>query len=786
MQKFLLFLALSSFIACKSDTTPVSGVPQLGKSSIKEVINAMTIEEKANLVTGMGFFIPGMPDNMLPPVSEEDKKTPEKVVGAAGRTHAIPRLGIPSITLSDGPAGVRIQPIRNNDNSKTYYATAFPIATLLASSWDTALVHELGTAFGSEVRDYGIDVLLAPAMNIHRNSLGGRNFEYFSEDPVLSGHISAAIVNGVQSNGVGTSIKHFAANNNEFNRMAMDVQVNERTLREIYLKNFQITLQNCNPWTVMSSYNMINGTYTSENKALLDTVLRQEFGFKGMVMTDWYGGKNAAAQVNAGNDLLMPGSVTQKTAVLEALKNNTLSMAQLDANVERILNLIIKTPTFLKYKYSDAPDLKKNAEVSRKAATEGMVLLKNEGALPFAPAKKIALFGNVAYELIAGGTGSGDVNKAYMISLDKGLTNANYTLDGSLTDAYKQYAPAEKAKLPKPKTPFDPKVAIPEMPIDAALAQKLSTETDVAVVTFGKHSGEFIDRSVGVDFNLTAAEKAMLAAVSKSFHAKGKKVVVVLNVGGVVETASWRDNADAILLAWQAGQESGNAIADILSGAVNPSGKLPSTFPMSNMDESSSKNFPGKERTTTDYKPTGLLLESKPAEITYGEGVYVGYRYFGSFDVKTAYPFGYGLSYTKFSYSDVKLSAPKFNDKITATVTITNTGKKAGKEAVQFYLTSPAKQLDKPKNELKAFAKTKLLQPNESETITFTLNANDLASFDAATSAWVAEAGNYTVRASSVSTDMAHKATFSLDKALQLEKVHKVLVPKMVIKDLKK
>ena len=793
-------VTLLATLACKSptktsttSTTPNSSVstptsnavlPQLGKSPIRDVINVLTLDEKANLAIGMGFSIPGMPP--LAPIDPADATAPEKVLGAAGRTHAVPRLGIPSITVSDGPAGVRIQPIRNNDKSKTYYATAFPIASALASTWDTELVHDLGIAFGNEVREYGIDVLLAPAMNIHRNSLGGRNFEYYSEDPMLSGKIAAAITNGVQSNGVGVSIKHFAVNNNEFNRTAMNVHVSERALREIYLRNFQYAVQGSNPWTFMSSYNLVNGVYTSQNKALLDTILRQEWGYKGMIMTDWFGGKDAVEQMKAGNDLLMPGTLPQKQAIIEAVNGKQLTMNQLDANVERVLSLVLKSPTFLNYKYSDAPDLKQHAEVSRKAATEGMVLLKNDGVLPFATAKKVALFGNTSYALIAGGTGSGDVNKAYMISLDKGLTNANFNVNADLATAYGTYIVEEKAKQPKPKNMFDPKVALPEMAFTGDKLSQLVADNDVAIITIGKNSGEFADRNLAVDFNLTEGEAALIDNVSKAFRAKNKKVVVVLNIGGVIETATWRDKADAILLSWQAGQETGNAIADILRGSVNPSAKLPTTFPINHSDEASSKNFPGKELPFVDDGKPRRMFDGKPSEAVYEEGIYVGYRYFNTFNVKTAYPFGFGLSYTNFTYSNLKLSATAFKDKITATVTVTNTGKVAGKEVVQLYLRTPDRKLSKPESELKAFGKTKLLLPNQAQTLTFTLSVHELASFNTAISSWIADAGTYTVKIGSSSMDIKETATFTLDKDIVTEKVHKVLVPKIDIKEIRK
>ena len=739
-------------------------LPQLGKNPIPEIIKTMILEEKASLVVGTGLRFGGSG----PVVGEADGKVP----GAAGNTMSIPRLGIPGIVLADGPAGVRIDPVRKNDNSKTYYATAWPVETLLASSWDTTLVKRVGAAFGNEIKEYGVDVILAPGVNIQRDPLNGRNFEYYSEDPLVAGSMGAAMVNGIQSNGVGTSIKHFAANNQETTRNSVNAIVSERALREIYLKGFEIAIKNAQPWTVMSSYNKINGVFTSERKDLLTTVLRDEWGFNGIVMTDWYAGRDAVAQMLAGNDLIQPGSKNKSQAIVEAVNNGSLDVKVLDQNVERILRIITQTPSFKNYNYSDKPDLKVHTKLAREAASESMVLLKNESnVLPLEKGKRIAVFGVASYNTYIGGTGSGEVNTTYSVSIADGLNNTGYMLFEDLKTMYS--GQIEKNKTDHPKVALGPPRMIPELSITSEVIEKYANEADVAVFTIGRNAGEGADRKVDGDFNLNETEQALLKNVSETFHAKGKKLIVLINTGGAIETASWKNNADAILLTWQAGQEAGNAIADVLNGTVNPSGKLATTFPVKYADVPSSKNFPG---TPAD----------RPKDVTYEEGVYVGYRYYNSFDVKISYPFGYGLSYTSFSYSDLTLSSSSFNGSVKATVTITNTGKVAGKEVVQLYLSAPAKSMDKPAEELKGFAKTALLKPGLSQMISFTLKASDLASFDTAQSAWVADAGNYTVKIGASCQDIKLTKSFKLAKDIVVEKVHKVLVPQVPINELKR
>ena len=777
MKKISFFLIAINLLGVASAQTP-----QLGKNSVKEIIAAMTLEEKAKFLVGNGFKMPGQ----KPPGAPVIGQTEDKVPGAAGTTFAIPRLGIPSIVVADGPAGLRISPFRNGDSTKSFYATAWPIATLLASSWDTALVKKVGVAFGSEVRDYGVDILLAPALNIHRNPLGGRNFEYYSEDPIVAGNITAAIVNGIESNGVGTSIKHFAANNQETNRNTVNTIVSERALREIYLKGFEITVKKSQPWTVMSSYNLLNGTYTSQEYDLLTTILRKEWGFKGFVMTDWFGGKDPVEQMKAGNDLIMPGTPEQSKKIISAVEHDSLSVKVLDENVARILEIILQSPTFKGYKFSNNPDLTKDAAISRMAAAEGMVLLKNESnTLPFKQVKKVAVFGNTSYDIIAGGTGSGDVNKAYTISLVQGLTNAGYTTDATLKNNYVQYIADVKAKRPKPRGFFDAPKPISEMMFSADIINQKATDADIAIFTIGRNAGEGADRKMENDYYLSDTEKILINTIADAFHAKGKKLVVVLNVGGVVDVTSWKDKVDGILLAWQPGLEAGNAISDILSGKVNPSGKLATTFPVNYKDVPSANSFPGKEFPEKAVEGN-FGRKQIPAEVVYEEGIYVGYRYYNTFKVKTAYEFGYGLSYTNFSYSNLTLSATKFNGSITAKLTITNTGKVAGKEVVQLYISAPAVKLAKPAEELKAFAKTELLQPGKSQVIEFVITAADLASFDTNATSWIAEAGKYTIKAAASSEDIKQTASFDLPKDIVTEKCNRVLVPQVEINELKK
>ena len=731
--------------------------PQLRKDNIDEVLAAMTLEEKATLLVGgaRAQIVNGVTSGVA-----------AQVPGAAGNTRPIERLGIPGTVLADGPAGLRIQPTRQG-TSQTFYCTGFPVGTLLASSWDTALVEQVTTAMGEEVHEYGVDVLLAPGMNIHRNPLCGRNFEYFSEDPLLSGKMAAAYVRGIQKNDVGTSIKHYAVNNQETNRNEDDARVSERALREIYLKNFEIAVKESDPWTVMSSYNQLNGEYTQQKKDLLTTILRDEWGYKGIVMTDWGSKAGTVKSAWSGNDLMEPGNETEIQRIVAAVKDGSLDIQDVDRNVRNMLNYIVKTPSFAKYKYTNKPDLKAHAQVARQAAGESIVLLRNEGVLPLKGDEKVALYGISALDFVAGGTGSGDVNKAYVVNMEEAMTNAGFQLDKTLSDYYKAYIAYDKAQTAISGTVFSwfTSRKLSEIAIPAAAIANEAKANDVAVVVLGRNAGEGADRKQIDDFELTSVERELLRDVSTAYHAAGKKVVVVLNIGGVIETNSWKNLVDAIVLPWSPGQEGANAVADVLTGKVNPSGKLPMTFPVNFMDHPSSANFPyNYQQAQNSGWGWGPRQPQKDVDYTnYEEGIYVGYRFFSTAKVDVSYPFGFGLSYTSFAYSKpvVKATASGFE----ASITVTNTGKVAGKEVVELYVTAPEAGLAKPACELKAFAKTRELKPGESQTLKMVVDNYGIASFNDANSAWEAPAGTYKVCFGASVEDIRATASYKLGKA---------------------
>ena len=776
-------MVLAVAVGALSVTMTAQTAPQLNANNIEEVIKAMTLEEKAQLLVGGGndgFVGSGA---ML---GHQKKFVP----GAAGTTVAIPRLGIPATVQCDGPAGVHIDAHREGD-SRNYYATGFPVGTCLASTWNTDLVRKVGEAIGNETLEYGCDVVLGPGMNLHRNPLCGRNFEYYSEDPVVTGLMGTAFVLGVQSQGVGVSAKHFAVNSQESDRTRVDERLSQRALRELYLKGFEMMVRKSNPWTIMSAYNKINGIYAQGNKDLLTNILRNDWGYKGIVETDWIGKREdlpVEQEVAAGNDLMMPGYPAQVKDIVNAVKSGKLDVNDVDRNVRRMLEYIVKTPRFKGYKYSGEPDLKAHAAITRQSSTEGMVLLKNNAALPIRGLKTVALFGVNSYDFMSGGLGSGAVNVGYSVDMVTGLKNIGVATTPQLTEIYQNYVKYAKAKLKADKNPMmwflnqgQPK--LDEIDITERCVANEEPKADAAIITIGRQAGEGMDRQINGEFNLSKTEQDMIFRVSDAFHAKGKKVIVIINSGSVMETASWRDRVDAILVAWQPGIEGGNSVADILTGKVNPSGKLTMTWPIAATDHPSTANF-AKEYDMYTYKNMEGWGKGNIPGVDFSnheEDIYVGYRYFDTFKKDVAYPFGFGLSYTTFEMGKPSVKANGKN--IEVSVTVKNTGKVAGKQVAQVYVTAPKGAYEKPAKELKTFGKTRELKPGESQTLKMTLEKRDLASFDEANSQWKVDAGNYLFQ---VGTDVESiKGTATLKVAEYTEKTSSACAPNVQLNYLK-
>lgn len=755
-------------ILCAAIATAMSATAaeplKLNKDNIDEIIKELTLKEKAHLVVGTRLR-----DNKS--AAGEVGYTRKIIPGAAGTTYPIERLGIPSIVLADGPAGLRISPTREGSD-QTFYCTGFPVGTHLAATWNADIINKVGQAMGNEVLEYGVDVLLAPGINMMRNPLCGRNFEYYSEDPLLAGKTAAAMINGIESNGVGTSLKHFAGNSQEINRLANDARISLRALREIYLKNFEIAVREAQPWTIMTSYNYINGRYTSEDRGLLEDILRGEWGFEGAVMTDWGGGVDAVKQMWAGNDMLQPGKYEDVMAIVEGVQSGKLSQADLDRNVRRVLELIVRSPRFAGYQYSNKPDLKAHAALTREVASEGFVLLKNDGdVMPLAKGEKVALFGSASYDFIAGGRGSGDVNKAYVVDLRDGLIGNEFVLNESLDKLYKKHMEKEEKRLA-------PIVALRqwyvynirpnEMKDPYAFVRGTANDSNVAIITISRNSAEAFDRHVVRDFQLSINETALLNAVSREFHAQGKKVIVVLNVCGPVEVASWRDKVDGILVCWMPGQEGGNSVADVLLGRVSPSGHLPMTFPMTYADVPS-QNFPiNVPETGLNQSFENQSKVCQPYDIpnvdytNYEEDIYIGYRHFATRNVPVAYPFGYGLTYSKFEASAMQTIKTKEGFEVTCKVS--NVGKFPAKQVVQLYSTELAPETDRPAIELRGYKKTPLLQPGESCEVTIAISNDDLATYSEKESAWKVRKGDYRL---SLGFD---SATLPLSKVVTIKK----------------
>lgn len=771
---FLFIVLIPLLPGCGGDNK----TQQNGKNPDK-VIAALTTDEKIALTVGIG-------DGKTPPpgvpvydpksgISIEENTTagsaPLFTPAVDGCVWGIPRLGIKSTVMG----GVTIACVDPKDSAREVRYTAFPAETALAATWNTHLIEKVGEAIGNEVLESNVDIMLEPGLNIQRNSMCGRNFEYFSEDPLLSGKIAAAYVRGVQSQGVGAAIKHFAANNQETDRRIYDAIISQRALREIYLRGFEIAVKESHPWSIMTSYNKLNGFYTAENPELLKSIVREEWGFDGVFMTDWDGLGSAVAKIRGGCNLLMSGSNGEREELKTALKNKTLDEGVLEKSVGYVLKFKLKTPRSKGYQPSLKFDKVAHGSLAKEAASEAIVLLKNSNStLPFNDnIKRVALFSKGSYFFVASGSGSGESKPVHAVTVNEGIKNAGYQVVKFLEDTYSNFVDTI-FRNNRNVTDYFKRRIIPfhsELNISRSTIARQVADSDIALITIGRSGGEGHDNG---HIPLDKVESDLIHDVCELYHGAGKKVVVILNVGGAFETAGWSDLPDAILHVWQTGEQGGNAVADVLKGTINPSGKLPVSFAVKYEDEPSSPNFKGENGPKKDIADPVL----------YNEGIYVGYRYYDSFNVPTAYEFGYGLSYTTFEYTGIKLSTRSFNGKIRVAVTVKNSGNQAGKEVVQLYLSAPASGIEKPVQELRGFAKTELLRPGESQLLSFELDARSLASFWSGKSEWFADKGDYEVRVGSSSRDIRLKSSFNLPENMVVEKVNNVLYPTSLLKEL--
>jgi beta-glucosidase len=665
---------------------------------IQSILSQMTLEEKAALCTGASHWT----------------------------TTPVERLGVPEMIVSDGPHGVRRLPDVNTIATKSLPATCFPTASCLASTWDVDLIHSMGQALAEEAIALKVDVLLGPGANMKRSPLGGRNFEYFSEDPFLAGEMAACLIHGIQSKGVGTSLKHYAVNNQEFQRFSISAEVDERTLREIYLPAFEKAVKQGQPWTVMCSYNKVNGTFASEHHYLLTDILKNEWGFDGLVVSDWGAVRNRVAALNGGLDLEMPGPQDRRVkAVVAAVRSGKLDEVVLNESVRRILKVVFKaqeTPKVGKF------DVEAHHSLAHKIAAEGMVLLKNNGLLPLKGQQHIAVIGRSAETAHFQGGGSSHINPTKVAVPFKELQaqagNAEFTYaEGYPTDnSFRQDLLDQAVDLAKSA--------------DVAILY-------IALPTFKESEG--YDRP---DLDLTEQQVALIKAVS----VVQPKTIVVLNNGAPVAMSTWIENVAAVLEAWMMGQAGGAAIADVLFGRVNPSGKLAETFPIKLPDTPAHINWPGGA-----------------GEVRYGEGLFIGYRYYDAKEMPVLFPFGHGLSYTIFAYSNPTASAKTFRDidGLTVTVDVTNTGKVPGKEIVQFYVHDQKSGLVRPEKELKGFAKVEL-KPGETKSVSAYLDFRAFAYYHPEYEQWITEDGAFDILIAASAADVRHALTVTLESTLSL------------------
>ena len=666
--------------------------------AIAELIAQMTLEEKAALCTG----------------------------ASAWTTTPVERLGIPALLMTDGPHGVRRVPDVNLLGAPSLPATCFPTASALAASWDTDLLHELGQVLAEEAIALEVDLLLGPGVNMKRSPLCGRNFEYFAEDPYLAGELAVALINGIQSKGVGTSLKHFAANNQESRRFTISADVDERTLHEIYLPAFEAAVKRAQPWSVMCAYNKLNGTFCSEHHELLVEILKEKWGFEGFVVSDWGAVRDRVKALQGGLDLEMPGPKPRRTeAIITAVRNGEVDEAVLDETVRRIVTIAFKAAATPK---GGSVDVTAHHALARRIAGESIVLLKNNGLLPLEQPRQIAVIGRSAQAPHFQGGGSSHINPTQVdspfVELDKLADAEEISYSAGYTAA----------------TEFDQGL------IDEAVI--VAQKADVALLYIALPSSKESEGYDRPDLDLTPQQVALIKAVC----AVQPRTVVILNSGSAVTMGDWIDGPAAILQAWMMGQAGGGAIADVLFGVVNPSGKVTETFPHRLVDTPAYLNFPGDQTT-----------------VRYGEGIFNGYRYYDAKALPVLFPFGHGLSYTTFAYDNLWLSATTCQDidGVTVSVDVTNTGSVAGKEIVQVYVHDQAAGLVRPPKELKGFAKV-ALQPGETQTVTMALDFRAFAYYHPGHHQWITEDGDFDILVGASATDIRCQATVTVQSTLTL------------------
>lgn len=665
---------------------------------IEEIIKKMTLEEKVGLCIGASFW----------------------------NTTPIERLGVPAMTVSDGPNGLRHVPDMSDPDQRSLPATCFPTASCVSSTWNTELVQQMGGAIAEECIAQNVDVILGPGTNMKRSPLCGRNFEYFSEDPYLAGEMAAHYIEGVQKRGVGTSLKHFAGNNQEYQRFSISSEIDERTLHEIYLTAFEKAVKQAKPWTVMCSYNKLNGTYASENYFLLTQILKQDWGFEGLVVSDWGAVHDRVASFKGGLDLEMPGPQEARVKVsVEAVRKGELDEAIVDESVRRILKIIFQAQQTPK---GGEFDQEAHHQLAEKIASEGMVLLKNNGLLPLKGQRKIAVIGRGAKSPHFQGGGSSHVNPTKVSIPLEELKKTASDIEFSYSEGY-----------PKGED-------FRQDLIDAAVAEAVAADAAILFIALPTYfESEGYDRQ---NIDLTKQQVALIKAVAKA----QPNSVVVLNNGAAVAMQDWVEGVAAVLEGWMMGQAGGTAVAEILFGKVNPSGKLSETFPIRIEDTPAYINWPGEV-----------------GKVYYGEGVFIGYRYYDERQVPVQFPFGYGLSYTSFEYSNLKVSQQSFKDVdgVVVSVDVKNVGQVTGKEIVQVYVHDQKCSLRRPKKELKGFTKVEL-QPGETKTVTIPLDFRAFAFYHPGYHRWITESGEFEILVGASSADIRQKVNVNLESTLVL------------------